>query len=177
MKTDPRIEYGPAIQEDLPAVVDLCMLVEEQHEGYWPLRWQRRGGLREGYLGWLSRRLSEPRMLIQVARDPAIPGPNNLFEPEGTSRGAVVGMILCTIEKEVPIYTYSEYAFVQDMAVRASHRRRGIAQQLLADAAAWATTHGLNQLRLMVADQNPTALAAFEKAGFRKTYQEMVLPL
>jgi len=155
------IEYARARPEDLRAVVELCMLVEEQHENYWPLRWQRKAGLREGYLGWLGRRLNEPRMLIQVARD----------------QGEVVGMILATIEKEVPIYTYSEYAFVQDMAVRPSHQRRGIAQRLLADAAAWAKTHGLNQLRLMVANQNPTATAAFEKAGFRKTYQEMVLPV
>src|SRR6187431_1378075 len=107
------IEYARARPEDLRAVVELCMLVEEQHENYWPLRWQRKAGLREGYLGWLGRRLNEPRMLIQVARD----------------RGEVVGMILVTIEDEVPIYTYSEYAFVQDMAVRASHQRRGIAQR------------------------------------------------
>ena len=61
--------------------------------------------------------------------------------------------------------------------VRDAYRRRGIAQQLLANAAAWAKSHGLNQLRLMVADQNPDARAAFEKSGFRPTYQEMVLPL
>lgn len=177
MATPLPIIYGPATQDDLPAVVELCMLVEAQHESYWPLRWQRRTGLREGYLGWLSRRLNEPRMLIHVARDPAIPGPASLFEPQGAAHGAVVGMILCTIEKEVPIYTYSEYAFVQDMAVRDSHRRRGIAQNLLASAANWARTHNLTQLRLMVANQNPEARAAFEKAGFRPTYQEMVLPL
>jgi GNAT superfamily N-acetyltransferase len=158
------IEYGLAREADLPAVVDLCMLVEEQHEAYWPLRWQRRSGLKEGYLGWLTRRLSEPRMLIEVARDKELDG-------------AVVGMVLVTIEKEVPIYTYSEYAFIQDMAVRESHRRRGIAQRLLADAAAWAKGHGLGQLRLMVAEQNLGARGAFEKAGFRKTYQEMVLPI
>ena len=158
------IEYGRAAEGDLPAVVDLCMLVEEQHEAYWPLRWQRRSGLKEGYLGWLTRRLSEPRMLIEVARD----------RERG---GAVVGAVLVTIEKEVPIYTYSEYAFVQDMAVREGYRRRGIAQRLLAAAAEWAKGHGLGQLRLMVAEQNPGARAAFEKAGFRPTYQEMVLGL
>lgn len=167
------ILYTRASLEDLPAVVELCMLVEEQQERYWPLRWQRRSGLREGYLGWLSRRLDEPRMLIQVAKDPALPGPTNLFN-EG---GAVVGMILVTIDKEIPIYTYSEYAFIQDMAVRPSHQRRGIAQHLLKDAADWSRNHGLNQLRLMVAHFNPAARAAFEKAGFRPTYQEMILPL
>ena len=164
MPADPDIEYAPATEPDLPAVVELCMLVESQHEAYWPLRWQRRPGLEQGCLRWLSKRLAEPRMLIRVARDPLL-------------RHAVVGMILVTIQDEVPIYTYSEYAFVQDMAVRETHRRRGIAQRLLADAADWTRSHGLTQLRLMVANQNPTARAAFERAGFRPTYQEMVLPI
>jgi GNAT superfamily N-acetyltransferase len=115
----------------------------------------------------MARRLSEPRMLIEVARDRGL----------GGGSGGVVGMVLVTIEKEVPIYTYSEYAFIQDMAVRESHQRRGIAQRLLADAAAWAKGHGLGQLRLMVAEQNPGARGAFERAGFRPTYQEMVLGL
>ncbi|HVS72875.1 MAG TPA: GNAT family N-acetyltransferase [Phycisphaerae bacterium] len=168
------LQFARAAQEDLPAVVELCMLVEAQHEAYMPLRWQRRPGLHEGYLGWLSRRLGDERMLIQVARDPALPGPRDLF---GSTGGAVVGCILVTIDKEIPIYTYSEYAFIQDMAVRETHRRRGIAQRLLADAAEWARGHGLSQLRLMVADQNPGARAAFEKAGFLPTYQEMILPL
>lgn len=164
MNSPPDIQYALATLADIPAVVALCMLVEEQHEDYWPLRWQRRPGIKEGYTGWLSRRLGEPRMFNFVARDPAL-------------GGAVVGMVLATIEKEIPIYTYAEYAFIQDLAVRESHRRRGIAQRLLDHAAHWARSHKLNQLRLMVAQQNPGARSAFIKAGFRPTYEEMVLSL
>lgn len=163
MNTQTAIEYRRAAPADLPEVVDLCMLVEEQHEAYLPLRWRRREGLREGYLGWLSRRLEEPQMLIAVGRDEAA--------------GVVAGAILVTIDKEIPIYTYTHYAFVQDMAVREAYRRRGIAQELLRLAAEWARGQGVNQLRLMVASQNPTGRAAFEKAGFVPTYQEMILPL
>jgi ribosomal protein S18 acetylase RimI-like enzyme len=175
MASESDILYDRASEADLPAVVDLCMLVEEQHEVYMPLRWQRRPGLREGYLSWFSRRLKDPRMLIHVAKDPALPAPATLFGADAS--GAVVGCILVTIDKEIPIYTYAEYAYIQDMAVRETHRRRGIAQRLLADAAAWSAAHGLNQLRLMVAHHNPGARAAFEKAGFLPTYQEMILPL
>jgi GNAT superfamily N-acetyltransferase len=164
MKTDPPLVYENAAEADLPAVVDLCMLVEEQHENYWPLRWQRRPGLAEGYLRWMTRRLTDANMLIHVAKDPA-------------QNGRIVGMIIISINDEIPIYTYSQYAYVQDMAVLESHRRRGIAQQLLKNAADWSRTKGLNQLRLMVAHQNPTARTAFEKAGFLPAYQEMVLPL
>jgi GNAT superfamily N-acetyltransferase len=112
----------------------------------------------------MGKRLDEPRMLIYVARDEAAAVP-------------VVGTILATIVDEIPIYTFDEYALVQDMAVREGYRRQGIAQRLLGEAAKWAKEQGMNQLRLMVADQNPTARKAFEKAGFRATYQEMVLAL
>ena len=55
----------------------MCMLVEEQHEAYWPLRWERRPGLKEGYTQWMSRRVVEGgknRMLTAVARDRALDG-------------------------------------------------------------------------------------------------------
>jgi GNAT superfamily N-acetyltransferase len=155
------IIFERATAAELPAVVELCMQVEEQHETYWPLRWERRPGLREGYLRWMTRRVEDPRMLIQVAKE----------------KGEVVGMILVTINEEIPIYTYNEFALVQDMAVVATHRRKGIAQRLLKDAADWAKGHGLNQLRLMVADKNPAGQATFRKAGFVATYIEMILPL
>ncbi len=35
------IVYRKAGKEDLPAVVELCMAVEAQHEAYWRLRWER----------------------------------------------------------------------------------------------------------------------------------------
>src|SRR5262249_39314300 len=100
-----------------------------------------------------------------VARDTELP------------RDQVVGMILVTIQEEIPIYTFKEYALIQDMAVRPSHRRRGISQRLLSIAGGGTKSHKLNQLRLLVAQHKPETRSAFEKAGFLPTYQEMVLPI
>jgi ribosomal protein S18 acetylase RimI-like enzyme len=196
------IEYGPATLAELPAVVELCMQVEAQHERYWPLRWQRRAGLPEGYLRWFTKRMKDSDMYIAVARDrtPAsgaaapvgIPASgaaalvgsagaasseNQKSKIENHPSSPIAGMVLASIIDEIPIYTFQQYAMIQDLAVRPEYRRRGIAQRLLAETAAWARTQGVNQLRLMVANQNPDARAVFEKAGFRPTYQEMVLPL
>ena len=63
-KAPDEISYARATAEDVEAVVELCMQVEEQHEKYWELRWKRRQGLREGYTWWLGKRLGEKRMLI-----------------------------------------------------------------------------------------------------------------
>ena len=150
---------------DLPAVVDLCMSVEAQHQRYWPLRWQTRPGIREGYLQWLGKRLDDPRMLLLAA----------MIDGGRDTASVVAGTLLATIETEIPIYTYTEYAFIHDMAVAKEYRRRGIARAMLARAREWTHQMGLNQLRLMVAEQNREAKVTFERFGFRKTYQEMVL--
>ena len=154
-----------ATLDDLPVIVDLCMSVEAQHEGYWPLRWKTRPGIREGYLHWLTKRIDEPRMLILAAKI------------NGAPEGNPVGTLLATIETEIPIYTYTEYAFIHDMAVAQGYRRRGIAKMLLGHARDWTRQMGLNQLRLMVAEQNHEARVTFDHFGFRKTYQEMVLAI
>lgn len=163
------IEYARATVAELPAVVELCMQVEEQHERYWPLRWERRPGLPEGYLHWFTKRMKDPDMFIAVARDRE--------RPAQDGGGPVAGMVLASIVDEIPIYTFKQYAMVQDLAVRPEYRRRGLALGLLEATAAWARGQGVNQLRLMVANQNPEARKVFEKAGFRPTYQEMVRPL
>ena len=60
MNAPPDIEYGLATLADIPAVVELCMLVEQQHEDYWPLHGSAgRGSGRDipaGFRGgWVSR--------------------------------------------------------------------------------------------------------------------------
>ena len=158
------VAIARATAADLPAVVDLCMLVEAQHQAYNPARWTTRPGIREGYLRWLTSHLADPNMLILAAKTA---GP----QPQ------VVGTLLGAIETEIPIYTYDRYAFIHDLAVAASHRRHGIARRLLAEARTWAKALGLPHLRLMVAAQNPEAEALFRAAGFQETYHEMILPL
>ncbi len=158
------ILFGPATLGEVPAVVDLCMIVERQHQSYWPLRWQLRDGLEKGWGGWLSRHLSDPDMLILVARDPA-------------RNHAVIGTLVAGIEEEMPIYTYLAFGFIHDVAVLEDYRGRGVGLTLLAMARRWAGKRGVDQLRLMVAHRNPDAARLFERAGFKDTYREMVLPV
>ena len=158
------ITIARAAAADLPAVVNLCLLVEAQHESYNPVRWKTRPGLHAGYLGWLTRHLDDPHMLILAARPPDDPG-------------HIVGALLAAIETEIPIYVYKEYAFIHDLAVAESFRHQGIARQMLEQTRQWAAALGMTQLRLMVASQNPSAQALFQALGFQLTYQEMILPL
>lgn len=158
------LTFGPAEKSEVSSVVDLCMIVERQHESYWPLRWQLRKGLEKGWGGWLARHLDNPDMLVLVARDS---GKNN----------QVVGALVAEIEEEMPIYTYQKFGFIHDVAVLDDYRGQGAGMTLLKLAGDWARSRGVDQLRLMVARKNPDAARLFERAGFRDTYREMVLPV
>ena len=57
------MESSSLTEDDLPAVVHLAIMVERQHETYWPLRWKLREGLPEGYLRWMTRRIDDPKRL------------------------------------------------------------------------------------------------------------------
>lgn len=154
----------PAVAADLPAVVDLCMLVEAQHEAYNPARWETRPNIRAGYLRWMTGHLDDPQMLILAAkaRQPGTP---------------VIGALLAVIEEEMPIYDYTHYAFIHDLAVVDAYRRQGVAKGLLDRTRRWAQARGVAHVRLMVAAQNTDAEVLFRAAGYQETYHEMILPL
>lgn len=158
------IHFGPARQDEIRAIVNLCMIVERQHEAYWPLRWQLRHDLEVGWANWLSGHLSDPDMLILAARDLSRQEP-------------VIGTLIAEIQEEMPIYTYRHFGFIHDVSILPEYRGKGIGTSLLNMAQTWATQRGVDQLRLMVADQNPDAARLFERAGFKDTYREMVLPV
>ena len=145
----------------VPALVDLFLLVERQHETYWPLRWKLRDDISNRYTRWISGNLDKPDWLFAVALD----------------GGQVVGGVAAGIMMEIPIYVYDRLAFIHDLAVAPEHRRRGIATQLVQFAGNWAGGSGVNQLRLMAAEPNAAARGLFSHLGFRCTYHEMVLPI
>jgi ribosomal protein S18 acetylase RimI-like enzyme len=183
------IQISRAAREDLSAVVDLFMMVEAQHEAYWPLRWKTKPNIREGFLRWMTNNVDNDGMLIAVARDPSAATepaiPLSTFNAQTPAHiggrvpnpTKVAGAIVIGVMDEIPIYTYKNYAYVHDLAVALDYRRRGIGTLLLNFARDWSVEKGLPQLRLMVADANGDAAAAFGKLGFRTTYHEMVLPL
>ena len=61
---------------------------------------------------------------------------------------------------------HEQCAYVTDVLVVETHRRRGIATMLLHDAAELARAQGLTRLVLHVAPDNHTALQLYDKLGF-----------
>jgi len=69
------------------------------------------------------------------------------------------------------------YAYVQDLAVTASHRGQGLGSRLLAVAEDLARTAGVRWIRLSVLAQNSNAIGVYDKAGFRPLFSIMEKPL
>lgn len=164
------LEILPVQEADIAALVEMFLLVERQHERYWPLRWALRTDVQDRYTRWITSNRSHPDWLFVVAR-------HKSDRAEDTFSDEVIGGLAAAINQEIPIYQFTHYAFIHDLAVRADVRRHGVGRALIEYARKWAGEKGVNQLRLMAAESNDPAKALFDKCGFRTTYNEMVLPI
>ena len=75
------------------------------------------------------------------------------------SGGRLVGYIVLRL--------YAKTARVYSLAVAASHGRRGIGRQLLRAAERYALAHGRNRLCLEARYDNLSAIALYERLGYR----------
>ncbi len=162
------LEIVPVPESDIAALVELFLLVERQHEQYWPLRWALRPDIQERYTRWITGNRANSDWLFVIAR-------RKRQHAEASTE--VLGGLAAAINQEIPIYQFTHYAFIHDLAVRPDARRHGIANALIQYSRQWAHDKGVNQLRLMAAEKNTAAKALFEKFGFQTTYAEMVFPV
>lgn len=85
----------------------------------------------------------------------------DLVELVVTSAGSVVGVAI--------VHVMADVAFVGQLAVRADHRRRGLAQALLSSAYTRARTAGVARCELAT-DSRTGALGLYEKVGMEVTH-------
>lgn len=91
------------------------------------------------------------------------------------SGGRIVG---CGYAKEAKARTYLDhktYAYLGFMYTIPAYRGKGVNLRIVEELSLWATSKGLNELRLTVYDENVPAIKAYEKAGFKKHIIEMRL--
>jgi ribosomal protein S18 acetylase RimI-like enzyme len=78
--------------------------------------------------------------------------------------GNACGLVACYAEGEHPVR-----AHVVSMWVDPACRRAGVGKMLIDALIAWATAHGLHELKLMVVSVNQGAIQFYERIGFRKS--------
>lgn len=70
-------------------------------------------------------------------------------------------------------HTY--YAYLGFMYTEPEFRGKGVNQKILTALKDWAISKGLTEIRLTVYDDNPNAIKAYEKFGFKRHIVEMRL--
>ena len=156
------MEIRPARRDDVDGVVPMvekivAFMAERDPAKYAPL--PRVGDM---YRSWLRARATDPRAAFFVAE---------------RSPGQLVGFLIGTVEREIPIYRLEEYGFVHDLWVEPDYRNEGVARQMVTLAAERFREIGVKQVRLDVLVTNEPAKRLFETCGFRPSVAEMLLEL
>jgi len=159
----------PATVADVPGVLPMVAEICALHE-----RWDAaKYGFRENpaamYRQWLAARATDPRSVFLVAEQA------ETLTPQAPP--LLGGFLVCTVEREIPIYRLDEYAFIHDLWVDPAYRNEGVGRQLVMVAIERFTEMGVQQIRLDTAAPNDVARNLFTMCGFRPSAQEMLLEL
>src|SRR5882672_5594211 len=156
------MEIRPATPADVPAVLPMVEKVCALHESWDPAKYSFLPNIGRMYDSWLKDLAKDKRSVFLVAE---------------TSEKKIVGMIIGTREREIPIYRLKEYGFLHDLWVEPEYRHEGIGRQLVMLAVEKFKEIGVQQIRLDTAAKNDAARRLFEACGFRESVREMLLEL
>lgn len=154
----------PATPADVPAVLPMVTKICALHETWDEAKYKFLPNLEQRYEGWLKRLATKEGSVFLVAEAPE--------QPE-----KLVGFIVATVEKEIPIYRLKEYAFIHDLWVEEEYRRSGIARQMVMETIDRFKQMGVKQIRLDTAAVNESARRLFSSCGFRVSTIEMLVEL
>ena len=80
-----------------------------------------------------------------------------------------VGLLIAAVHTDSPLFLHRRWVEVEALYVAPSHRRIGIAQDVLKRAYTWAAAHGLSRVQLYVTATNVRAQAIYTDQGFSMT--------
>jgi ribosomal protein S18 acetylase RimI-like enzyme len=119
------------------------------------------------YRGWLTSRARDRRSVFLVAERDAIL----------TDVPFLVGFLVATVEREIPIYRLEEYGFIHDLWVEEPYRHEGFGRQMVMLAVERFKELGVRQVRADTAACNEPARGLMRACGFRPSTIEMLLEL
>jgi ribosomal protein S18 acetylase RimI-like enzyme len=159
--TLPRVEIRAAKPEDVPQVLPMVEKICALHESWDPAKYGFLANPSQRYARWMSARASDPRSVFLVAE----------------REGRLVGFIVATIEKEIPIYRLDEFGFIHDLWVEPEYRNEGIARQMTMLLIERFREIGVKQIRCDTSAKNDAARKLFASCGFRPSVTEMLLEI
>jgi RimJ/RimL family protein N-acetyltransferase len=150
----------PATPDDVPAILPMVAQLARLHESWDPAKYGYLPEPAEMYRSWLRSRATDPQSVFLVAeREP----------------GQLVGFIVGTVEREIPIYRVEKFGFIHDLWVEPEYRHEGAGRQLAMLAIEKFRELGVPQVRCDTAWKNEAARALFAACGLRPSIVEMLM--
>ena len=157
------MEIRPAKAEDVPAVLPMVEKLCRLHESWDAAKYSFLPNIAQMYDQWLRERATHRRSVFLVA--------------ETLSPKKIVGFLIGSVEREIPIYRLKEYGFLHDLWVEPEYRHEGAARQMVMLAVEKFKEMGVEQVRLDTAAKNEAARRLFEACGFRESVREMLMEI
>jgi len=161
------MQIRPASPADVPAVLPMVAKIAALHERWDPAKYGYLPNPAEMYRGWLTSRARDRRSVFLVAERDAIL----------TDVPFLVGFLVATVEREIPIYRLEEYGFIHDLWVEEEYRHEGFGQQMVMLAVERFRDLGVRQVRADTAASNGPARGLMLACGFRPSTIEMLLEI
>jgi len=119
------------------------------------------------YRRWMTARASDPNSVFLVADHDRL-----LADVP-----YLVGFLVATVEKPIPIYRVDRFGFIHDVFVEEDYRHEGVGRQMTMLALERFREIGVTQIRLETAAANDAARKLFASCGFRAASTEMLVEL
>src|SRR2546421_10025627 len=157
------MQIRPAKPEDVPAVLPMVEKLCKLHESWDPAKYSFLPNVPQMYDHWLRERAGHGRSVFLVA--------------ETARPQKIVGFVIGTVEREIPIYRLKEYGFLHDLWVEPEYRNEGVARQMVTLAVERFRGMGVPQVRLDAAYGHEAARRLFAACGFRARIVGMLVEL
>lgn len=139
-----------AARADAPGIVKLWRELVDHHRPFDPYLRRRAGG--ERIFGkWIRSAIKSRKHLVLVAE----------------CKGRLAGFGMALTRNMPPPMRQRPYAFVSDMCVTRSARRRGVGKSLFLGVQEWARGKGFSRLEVGYLPANRHAISFWRKMGFR----------
>jgi len=152
----------PATLADATAVGELGAVLVRAHHDFDPQRFMRPlPGIEKGYGRFLTSQIGQEDAIVMVAE----------------ADGEVGGYVYATLEDRSWRELRDACGYIEDIVVRESARRSGVATMLMNAAIEWLGDRGAPRVLLLTATPNAGAQELFTRLGFRRTMIEMTKEL
>ncbi|MBN1572379.1 MAG: GNAT family N-acetyltransferase [Deltaproteobacteria bacterium] len=91
--------------------------------------------------------------------------------------GRVIGYSVSIVLRHPPVLNTERYGFINDLAVRSIHRRKGAGTALLMEMFRWFRSVNVDRVELQVVPKNRIGCRFWEKHGFRDYIHVLAHPV